>query len=202
MKTLYTLLIMLFSSLSSQATIHIVRVWSGYFQFVEPISFSKDITINLGDTVHWLPLDHPMMAHTITSTNIPAGAATFDQIWQAPADTFFQYIPQYLGLYEYECSPHAQSHNMIGSITVINSPSSINESEIKNNSLFIYPNPANDIITFQNSVEGIFYIYDNAGQQVLTGKMENHIDITGLESGLYYFLAPKESRLPIKFIKK
>ena len=68
--------------------VHTVYVWDGYSQFV-----GADITIQLGDTVQWLPLDVPMMVHTITSTNIPSGAATFDQIWQAPADTFFQYRP-------------------------------------------------------------------------------------------------------------
>ena len=59
------------------------------------------------------------MMHTITSSNIPMGATSFDQIWKAPADTFFQYIPQVEGFYEYVCTPHISS-GMIGSFNVIN----------------------------------------------------------------------------------
>ena len=70
-------------------------------------------SVNVGDTVQWLPLDFPSMVHTITSSNIPLGAAPFDQIWQAPADTFFQYIPTHVGLYEYVCTPHIPM-NMVG----------------------------------------------------------------------------------------
>ena len=112
MKKIFITLSIIISSFTSNATIHVVYVWDGYFQFLD-----ADITIQLGDTVQWLPLDVPAMVHTITSTNIPSGAATFDQIWQAPADTFFQYVPQIAGLYEYECTPHAP--NMGGSINVI-----------------------------------------------------------------------------------
>ena len=79
----------------------------------------SSLNINLGDTIHFLPLDFPLMMHTITSSNIPMGATSFDQIWQAPADTFFQYIPQVEGFYEYVCTPHISS-GMIGSFNVIN----------------------------------------------------------------------------------
>ncbi len=96
MKNILIILSIILSSFTSKATIHIVNVWDGYFEFTP-----ADITIQLGDTVQWLPLGGgaPSIVHTITSTNIPLGAATFDQIWQAPADTFFQYVPQLLGLY-------------------------------------------------------------------------------------------------------
>ena len=102
MKKIFTLLGIIISSLTANATIHEVQVWDGYFQFL-----SKDITIQLGDTVQWLPLDTPMMTHTITSTNIPEGAEEFDQVWNSPDNLFFQYVPQVAGLYEYECTPHA-----------------------------------------------------------------------------------------------
>ena len=113
MKKLFIILSIILSSFTSKATVHVVLVWDGYYAFLD-----ANITIQLGDTVQWLPLDVPMMVHTITSTNIPAGAASFDQIWQAPADTFFQYVPQIAGLYEYECTPHI-SFGMVGSINVI-----------------------------------------------------------------------------------
>jgi len=75
----------------------------------------------LGDTIEWEPYFGllPMMLHTITSDNIPVGAASFDQVWQMPADTFFQYIPQVAGLYQYVCTPHIPN-GMIGEFTVTN----------------------------------------------------------------------------------
>ena len=76
-------------STNPKATIHIISVWNGYMQFL-PENLGD---IVLGDTINWVPLDPPTMMHTITSTNIPSGAVPFDQIFQLPADTFFQYIP-------------------------------------------------------------------------------------------------------------
>ena len=55
----------------------------------------------------------------MTSTNIPFGASAFDQVMQEPADTFFQYIPQVAGLYQYVCTPHIPN-GMIGEFTVTN----------------------------------------------------------------------------------
>ena len=103
------------SSFNSQGVIHQIQVWNGYYQFLPP----NNITVQLGDTIQWTPLDPPTMTHTITSDSIPAGAAAFNQIWQLPADTFFQYIPQVVGLYKYVCTPHI-NFNMIGEFTVVN----------------------------------------------------------------------------------
>ena len=112
----YILLIIIFSIifLDVKSEIHVISVWDGYLQFMP-----SSLNINLGDTIHFLPLDFPLMMHTITSSNIPMGATSFDQIWQAPADSFFQYIPQVEGFYEYVCTPHISS-GMIGSFNVIN----------------------------------------------------------------------------------
>ena len=110
------LALFILSSFNSKGTIHTIGVWGGYYEFV-PAS----ITIQLGDTIEWEPYFGllPMMLHTITSDNIPVGAVSFDQVWQMPADTFFQYIPQVAGIYEYVCTPHIPN-GMIGEFTVIN----------------------------------------------------------------------------------
>jgi len=81
--------------------------------------FSGNPVIQLGGAIVWLPNDPPTITHTITSTNIPNGADSFDQIWKLPADTFFQYIPNVTGEYQYECTPHTPY--MSGSFTVIDS---------------------------------------------------------------------------------
>ena len=88
-------------------------------QFLPP----NNIIVQLGDTIQWIPLDPPTMTHTITSDNIPVGAVAFNQIWQLPADTFFQYIPQVAGLYQYVCTPHILN-GMIGEFTVVNGTTS------------------------------------------------------------------------------
>jgi plastocyanin len=171
------------SSLASHANIHTVYVWDGYFQFVD-----QNITIQLGDTVQWLPLGGgaPTMTHTITSTNIPAGATAFNKIWQAPADTFFQYIPQVAGLYEYECTPHAVSQNMIGSINVIGGGANINNSFSDNASLLLYPNPTPNVLQINGlSSTSKFKIYSLSGEVVLLGKTAKTIDLTSLSAGSY-----------------
>jgi len=101
MKNSILALALLFAPFNGKTTIHEILVWDGYMQFLP-----SSLEMQLGDTVHWLPLDFPTMMHTVTSTNIPEGAEEFDVLWQAPADTFFQYIPAVAGLYEYVCTPH------------------------------------------------------------------------------------------------
>jgi plastocyanin len=117
------LILLIISSFNSKGTIHKIGVWGGYYEFV-PAS----ITIQLGDTLQWEPFAGllPMMLHTITSDNIPVGSVSFDQVWQMPADTFFQYIPQVAGLYEYVCTPHIPN-GMIGEFNVIDGTTVIKE---------------------------------------------------------------------------
>ena len=111
------LILLILSSFYVKGDIHQIQVWNGYYQFLP----SNNITVQLGDTVQWVQLDPPTMTHTITSDNIPNGAIPFNQIWQLPADTFFQYIPQVVGLYQYVCTPHIP-FGMIGEFTVVNGP--------------------------------------------------------------------------------
>jgi len=185
MKTTIITLSILLSSFVSNATIHVVKVWDGYFQFVNSTFSGPNITIQLGDTVQWLPLDVPQMVHTITSTNIPAGAAPFDQIWQAPADTFFQYVPQIAGLYEYECTPHATSHNMIGSLNVIGGTNGISDNTTENN-LQIYPNPTTDFIRFQeSSTVHAYRLVTLNGKLKLSGTTNEVVNVSSLPGGIY-----------------
>ena len=109
----------------------------------------------------------PMMLHTITSDNIPVGAAAFDQVWQMPADTFFQYIPQVAGLYEYVCTPHIPN-GMIGEFTVIDGTTAIKEHTTNKELLKV-----TDLLgreTKETKNEPLFYIYDD-------GTVEKKINI-------------------------
>lgn len=193
----------MFSAFFSRATIHVVRVWDGYYQFFEEVNFSSDITIQLGDTVQWLPYDPPAMVHTITSTNIPVGATPFDQIWQAPADTFFQYIPQVAGLYEYECTPHATSHNMVGTINVVDPTAHVTSNIVLNQDIRVYPNPAANVIEL-TGVEGEsdYVIFDINGKKIMVGTSGGSINIANLVDGIYYIEIVGDRRDFIKFIKQ
>tara|TARA_Y100000385_G_scaffold236143_1_gene250208 strand:- start:54 stop:665 length:612 start_codon:yes stop_codon:yes gene_type:complete len=203
MKKVFIILSIILSSFTSKATIHVVNVWDGYFRFVDAINFSPDITIQLGDTVQWLPLDVPMMVHTITSTNIPVGAATFDQIWQAPADTFFQYVPQIAGLYEYECTPHATSHDMVGSINVIAGTTNISSNGLTGHDLQVYPNPAMNFIELtETNTASDFIIYNINGKIALSGIIDGRINISTLLIGTYFIEIIGDKPRIMKFIKQ
>jgi plastocyanin len=177
-----------------KATVHEILVWDGYMQFMP----SNLTAVQLGDTIEWLPLDIPTMTHTITSTNIPIGATPFDQIWQAPLDTFFQYIPSKIGLYEYVCTPHI-SNGMIGSFTVEDTTLSITDNlfDIKP---VIFPNPTNDYIQFSSEfINFKFFIYEFSGKVVLSGISSNNINISKLKSGIYYLYiaAPRPEKIKL-----
>ena len=178
MKKLIFTLSLFLVFITSNATIHVIQVWDGYFQFIP-----TQLNIQLGDTIQWLPLDQPMMTHTITSSNIPDGALEFDEIWEAPADTFYQYVPTIAGVYEYVCTPHEESYNMVGSFTV-EEASSIEENEKE--SYKLYPNPAIDFISIGGISDEISYsIVTLDGRKALSGQISNRIDISSLEPGFY-----------------
>ena len=192
------LVICFFSSLINpfKATIHEILVWDGYMQFLPQGNLDS---VNVGDTVQWLPLDFPSMVHTITSSNIPLGAATFDQIWQAPADTFFQYIPTHVGLYEYVCTPHIPM-NMVGSFNVVGNPSSISNI-VSDLNPFVYPNPTKGAISFKSNYLGVqFQIFDSKGSLVMAGVSGNNIDISGLPSGIYHLIVLVDKPRPIQLV--
>ena len=158
------LALFILSSFNSKGTIHTIGVWGGYYEFV-PAS----ITIQLGDTLQWEPFAGllPMMLHTITSDNIPAGAVSFDQVWQMPADTFFQYIPQVAGLYKYVCTPHIPN-GMIGNFTVIDGTTAIKDHSTNKELLKVTDLLGRETKGTKN--EPLFYIYDD-------GTVEKRINI-------------------------
>ena len=179
MKRILTILLITCFSFTSKATIHEILIWDGYMQFLP-----NTLTIQLGDTIQWLPLDYPSMTHTITSTNIPRGAASFDEIYQAPADTFFQYIPQVAGFYEYECTPHVMM-NMTGSFEVTGT--SIEENN--KNPLLAYPNPSTDQIFIDHHFLGYdFKVFNIKNQLLKSGVTENFINTSFLKPGTYILI--------------
>jgi plastocyanin len=209
MKKLFSLFIGIFLVSNAFALTHIIRVWSGYYIFQNDatgnnILFSP-LTIQLGDTVQFLPLDPPTMMHTITSTNIPAGAASFDVMWQLPADTFFQYVPTVAGVYNFECTPHA-SIGMTGAFTV--NPANVGLTAFQQAQDFLFfPNPTENLVNLRVNEQRIgssISVYDYSGKVVLQNKINNadsRLSIENLSPGLY-FLAFDNSGQKFKLIKQ
>lgn len=183
----------------AKATIHVVQVWDGYLQFLQPES---PFIVELGDTIQWLPFDQPFMIHTVTSTDIPDGAMTFDYTWQAPADTFFQYVPTVLGSYDYECTPHAPG--MSGRFTVIDGTTGIGESSSENGNIQVFPNPAADQLFIDLSGfetnEVTVHVMDHSGRRLdvlyrEAIRSENRTiveSVAHLPAGVYYLLVESD----------
>lgn len=181
---------------TSRATVHEILVWNGYFQFLP----SEGLVVELGDTIQWLPLDQPSMAHTVTSTDIPEGAMTFDYIWQAPADTFFQYVPTVIGTYDYVCTPHEIQFNMVGRFTVVDGTTDVTEIDMENGFMSLFPNPAADLLSIDLSGleanEWTVHLMDYTGRQldvlfqgvIRSGNRTVLKSVAHLPSGIYYVL--------------
>ena len=195
MKKSFYIFMLLLLPFGAKSTIHEILVWDGYMQFLP-----SSLEVELGDTIQWLPLDYPSMVHTVTSSNIPTGAAEFDVIWQAPADTFFQYIPAVVGLYEYVCTPHIQ-YDMIGFFNVVQGSAEMIESEQYD--FTIYPNPARDILFIKTNQTKVSYkLWTQSGTQVGEGMGSDKIDISKLSKGSYYIeIIGVRPRL-LSFLKK
>ena len=199
MKKLFFLIPAILCFQLNYATIHIIGVWSGYYQFVP-----SNITIQLGDTIQWHPLfDLPSLTdpHTITSTTIPGGAPSFDVPFASPSDTFFQYIPQVAGIYNYVCTPHAISMGMTGSFEVIDSTAGIYDEILL--SLKVFPNPSSSYINLSINSDNytVFKSSNNTieltstegklvKKMILPNMKDEHIetkmDISELAGGIYF----------------
>jgi plastocyanin len=101
-------LMIIFCSFKTNAVTVIVNVED--FEF-DPAIF----TINVGDQVMWM-WDNSGGAHTTTSTTIPAGAASWDEVIGQNSQ-MFTYTATVPGSYDYVCLYH-QSMGMIGHFTV------------------------------------------------------------------------------------
>lgn len=183
-KYLVTFCVIFLFNLQPKSIIHEILVWDGYMQFL-PSDLGD---VQLGDTINWLPLSGPpSMMHTITSVSIPAGAVPFDQIWQAPADTFFQYIPIAVGFYQYECTPHI-AVGMIGSFNVVNSQN-IGAQQFVEENYISFPNPVKNRLNIMNQFVGYEYvIYKLDGAVFNCGTTKDILDISNIKPGLYMLI--------------
>ena len=198
MKKFIVLISFSLATFSLHATIHTIQVWNGYFQFLP-----SAMTIQLGDTIQWLPLDQPTMVHTITSDTIPDGAEPFDQIWQSPADTFFQYVPQVAGRYKYVCTPHV-TLGMVAQFEVTDSLSAIDSPLPGFAPSLVYPNPTVDILRIKDLKSPVDYkIINSEGKIIFLGVTdEGKVEVSSLSSGMYFLELLGDRREIIRFVKQ
>ena len=206
MKKILTIIVAMIITFNTKAAVHTIYVWSGYYIFVNGTTggniVTSPLTVQLGDTIQFLPLDPPTMMHTVTSTTIPAGATAFDQMWQLPVDTFFQYVPAVTGVYNFECTPHA-SMNMIGSFTVVSNSVGLNELNEKTD-INIYPNPVVNSINLtvaENLLFENYFLHDFNGKIILSGKIKSNktiVELNGICSGNYILSVGKKAKKIIK----
>jgi plastocyanin len=179
-------LMLIFCSFKTNATTVIVNVED--FEF-DPAIF----TINVGDQVMWM-WDNSGGAHTTTSTTIPAGAASWDQVI-SQSSQMFTYTATVPGSYDYVCLYH-QSMGMIGHFTVNGTTGItpipvvpilfINATSVLNNQLTIsYGIPANTHLNLK--------LYDIIGKSVQTfissdkqsGSYSEIYSVANLKKGIY-----------------
>lgn len=186
MKTLYktlTTALLSLTTLSAFATIHIVTVADFAFS-------PSSMTVNVGDTVRWTWVSG---FHTTTSTNIPAGAVSWNQQINN-ASISFDYEVLAAGDYFYECSIHS---NMMGSFTAVNPAALINAP----GTAYIETrgNPASEFVKINYSLPfsqslmlTIYNVLGNSVKSVFLGTQpagegEKLIATGDLPDGIYFF---------------
>lgn len=85
----------------------------------------------------------------------------------------------------------------------VDSTLSLNDSEVFNDKLFLFPNPSNEFIQIMNLESKLYYaIYNTLGAEIQNGRItsEDQIDVSGFENGLYFIKF--ENGTTLQFIKK
>lgn len=109
------------------------------------------------------------------------------------------------GTHYYVCTPHA-SMGMKASIIVQGVTPVVDNQLLSDFSA--YPNPVNDVVSLRISSDRkgeVFSIVNLAGKKVLAGKLEdeiNSVDLSRLNSGLYFVQLGTEKRQTLKLIKE
>ena len=177
-----------FSSLF--ATTHLIQFGGSFGLSYSP----QSISVAVGDTIRW---QGDFTSHPLSSTSVPAGAATFDN----SAGTVFTYRVQFPGTYTYKCDIHAPS--MSGSFSATSTTGLDNQKGEGQPAEFRldqnYPNPFNPStrITYSLSQKSpvTLKVFNAIGEEVATlvrgvqesGRYSVVFEGTGLPTGMYLY---------------
>ncbi len=193
MKKLYTLIFAVICTLLSinvNATTINVQVGTNGTStgnFFNPTSFSAVV----GDVVTWT-LINPQ--HNVTSTSVPAGAATFSSGTMTTVGVQFSYTITKAGTYNYDCTFHVSS-GMTGSFTATGGLGIADPSSDLSTDAF--PVPCIDKIIFKyNGIDKIV-LYNVIGEQVKAIELGGNqgtieMNLEGMPSGIYFYNTFKE----------
>lgn len=80
----------------------------------------------------------------------------------------------------------------------------LDQKEIKNNELTVYPNPATDLLGIKSNIKvDQVTVYDISGKKINVSLFDNKVDVRNLPSGAYIIsIETKEGKTTKKFIKK
>lgn len=183
MKKIYPILVLLFSAMLANATIHQISVSD--FQFAP-----QTVNAVCGDTIQW---NWVSGTHTTTSVSVPPGAAT----WNANITAFsgsFEYKVTVVGNYAYVCTPHS-GMGMVGAIVVTctNDIADINNGYQS----LAYPNPFSDKLTIEFPGADLIAFYNVLGEKVKTVVLSNtqtkaEISHADIRKGIYFYSIIKE----------
>ncbi|WP_018342539.1 T9SS type A sorting domain-containing protein [Cytophaga aurantiaca] len=137
--------------------------------------------LNIGDVITWTNND--AATHTVTSTSVPGGAATFDA--NVTTGSTFQYTITVAGSYAYKCSFHS---SMTSTFTVANTTTPVVKPTLTLNAL--YPNPCIDYVHIETAQTiKTVDVYSEAGVLIVSRSFSsNKIDlsVSMLEKGIYF----------------
>ena len=110
-----------------------------------------------------------------------------------------------VGTHYYVCTPHAYM-GMKASI-IVQGVTPVIDNQLLSG-FAAYPNPVKDVVSLRIAGDRkgeVFSIVNLAGKKVLTGKLEdeiNSVDLSGLNSGLYFVQLGTAKRQTLKLIKE
>ena len=196
----FTIIFILFLFASTMhATTHVIQFGGSSGLEYSP----NNLSVSVGDTIKW---EGDFSAHPLSSTSIPAGAASFHQ----GSGSVFVYVIEVAGTYQYQCDFHA-SLGMTGTITatltgVENNLTSMIPHDIK---LYQnYPNPFNPTTTINYQLPAsenvVLKVYNLLGEEIATlvnGSQQAGIHSVIFNAGRYssgiYFYSIRTNNLTL-----
>lgn len=172
------------------ATTHVIQFGGAFGLNYSP----KSLNVATGDTVKW---EGDFTMHPLSSTSVPAGAASFHKA----SGSVFSYAVLIAGTYLYQCDAHHAS-GMTGSFVasgtgVEEGPASLTPGAFRLDQNF--PNPFNSStvirFTLPAAQKAVLKVYSVTGDELATladgvipaGSVDVRFDGSGLPSGTYFF---------------